>query len=116
MYSQWSWGRKQTTFTDTYVQNKASRTETREIVLSTPAGNLFLSVTRSRAHGSCRDLDHCVRPGFMCPGTNYVAEKCSYAEKSWQKYEKNRNIRMQMYVVLENVFAVADMDNGENHV
>ena len=84
--------------TDTHVQNNASRTETREVVVSTPAGNKKgAPAMRFRVHGWHRDLYQCVRPGFMCPSTYCFAEKCSCEEKSWQKYEKLTNIRIHIY-------------------
>ena len=61
------------------VQNNASRTETREIVLSTPpAGKkkLRAPATRSRVHGWRRDLD---RP--MCPAGLHVSECLPFCRK-----------------------------------
>ena len=80
-------------------KRKASRFETREIVLSTPARKkkLWAPATRFRLHGTRRDLDQCVRPGFSCPSTYCFAEKCSCEEKSWRKYEKLTNIRAHLY-------------------
>ena len=46
------------------------------------------------AHGWRRDLNRCVRPGFMCPGTRCFAEKRSPEEKSWRKCENLTNIRI----------------------
>ena len=54
----------------TYVQKKASRTGTREIVFPTPVEKEYQSAaTRPRVHRSHRGLDQCVRPGFPCPST-----------------------------------------------
>ena len=56
-------------FTDTYVQNKASRIETREIVLSTPAGIKPLG-----ARHALQSPRIAPRPRPMCPAGLHMSE------------------------------------------
>ena len=81
-------GRKQTACTDTYVQNKASRTETREIVLSTPAGKKTL--------GACHALQSAriaPRPTPMCPAGLPVSVYLLFCLKVLVQREKLAKVR-----------------------
>ena len=69
-------------------------------------------------YGSHRDLDKCVRPGFMCPSTCCFVEKRSYEEKSRQKYENLTNIRIHVLnkFMNRNVFSFdADTENRDRY-
>ena len=85
-----------------YVRTKEGlsyRKQGNRLIHSSRKKKIVAPVTRSRVHGSRRDLDQCVRPGLMCPSTCCFAEKRSYEEKSWQKYENLTNIRIHVFIV-----------------
>ena len=74
--------------TGTYVRNKASRIETKEIVLSSPAEKKTLS--------ACHALQSAwiaPRPGPMCPAGLRVPENLMWAEKRFARREKLSKLR-----------------------
>ena len=90
--------------TDAYVQNKAYRTETREIVLFTPAGKTTLSACHA-----LQSAQIAPRPRPMCPGGLPVSEYSVFCrevlEKSWQQHEK-----LKTYVYIQVGLASVDDD------
>ena len=85
----------------TYVRNKASRIETREIALSTPAGKKnFKRLSRAPTCTDRAETWTNVSGRASCARAVGVLPKSAlYEEKSWQKYETLTNIRIH---ILEN--------------
>ena len=81
-------GKKQHYQTGMYVQSKASRTETREIVLSTPAGKKTLSARRA-----VRSAWIAPRPRPMCPVGFNVSEYSRFCRKVLVRTEKLAKVR-----------------------
>ena len=75
-------------FTGTYVQKKASRRETREIGLSTPAGKK----TSSARHASHRARIE-PKPRPMCPAGPPVSGYLAFCRKALARREKLRKVR-----------------------
>ena len=78
----------------THVQNLASRTETRQIVSSTPNEKKnFAPAMRVKVHGSRPDPNQCVRPGFSHVNHLAFCKNCSYEERCSEKYDNFAKIR-----------------------
>ena len=103
---------RQQYYTGTYVQTKASRTETREIVLSTPAGTKNLE-RPPRAPG-CMDgaetstnvssRASCVRVLTVLPKSARTKRKVGESAKNWQTYvyiQRTRCTRVSGYCIFD---------------
>ena len=81
-------GRKHRTFTDAYVQNKASRAEIKDFVLSTPAGKIPLSACHA-----LQSVRVAPRPRPMGPAGLRMPEYSVFRRKVLVRREKLAKVR-----------------------